>query len=104
MFGLNEMYQEREKLYKRCKRQQAKAGADRTLIKKQTLESVSSTKGLVISFVLGLTTQCETAHQTRRTVLKGIQTELFGVISQYVATRFGSSGEQSPPDSTSSAK
>ena len=53
MFGLNDMYQEREKLYMRCKRQQAKAGADRTLAKKQTLEAISSTKGLLVSFALG---------------------------------------------------
>lgn len=98
MFGLNEMYQEREKLYMRCKRQQAKAGADRTLAKKQTLEAVSSTKGLLVSFVLGLTTQCETAHQSRRTLLKGVQTEVLGVISQYVAARFNFQPEQPPAE------
>lgn len=94
MFGLNDMYQEREKLYMRCKRQQAKAGADRTLAKKQTLEAISSTKGLLVSFALGLTTQCEAAHQSRRTLLKGIQTEVLGVISQYVAARFNHEPEQ----------
>ena len=87
MFGLNKMYQEREQLYLRCKREQAKAAADRGLAKRQTLETISSTKGLVVSFVLGLTTQCDTAQHTRRTLLKGLQTEVLGVIGQYVAPR-----------------
>ncbi|CUB05532.1 hypothetical protein [Marinomonas fungiae] len=98
MFGLNKMYQEREQLYLRCQRQQAKAGADRKLAKKQTLEAISSTKGLLVSFALGLTTQCEIAQQSRRTILKGIQTEVLGVISQYVAARFN----PEPPQSNSS--
>lgn len=88
MFGLNKMHQEREQLYLRCKREQAKAAADRGLAKRQTLETISSTKGLVVSFVLGLTTQCDAAQHTRRTLLKGLQTEVLGVIGQYVAARF----------------
>lgn len=98
MFGLNKMYQEREQLYLRCKRQQVKAGADRTLMKKQTLEAISSTKGLLVSFVLGLTTQCEAAHASRRALLKGVQTEVLAVIGQYVAARFNPTPPQEPSD------
>lgn len=93
MFGLGDMYKEREKLYKRCMRQQAKAGADRALLKKQTLEAVSSTKGLIVSFVLGATTQSETADLTRKAVLKGVQTQLMSFLAQKLATRFGSHGD-----------
>ncbi|SBS32624.1 hypothetical protein MAQ5080_02307 [Marinomonas aquimarina] len=99
MFGLNKMYREREQLYMRCQRARAQADEDRALAKQKTLDAVSSTKGLLVSFVLGLTTQCDAAQQAHRSVLKGVQNELLGVINQYLAARF-----QAPPESPSETK
>lgn len=99
MFGLHKMYQERDQLYLRCQRQRAKAAVDRSLMTQQALETISSTKGLLVSFTLGLTTQCEAAHQSRRAILKGLQKEVLGVIGQYVAARFNS-----PPQSSTTEK
>ena len=102
MFGLSKMYQERERLYQRAIRLEEKAGNQRTAVKKQVLEAMSSTKGLLVSFGLGLTTQCDTATKARDSLLRSARTELIGLVSQYIAVKMH--GHQSTEDQPTDKK
>ncbi|RDL45244.1 hypothetical protein DN730_06435 [Marinomonas piezotolerans] len=99
MFGLNRMRKEREKLYQKTRSLEEQARRERSIVKHQVLDTISSTKGLLVSFGLGLTTQCEAATQTRNSLLKGARTELLSVVSQYIATQFQpqKSSDDHPP-------
>lgn len=88
MFGLKEMYAERDRLYWRCKRHELQAQSDRELMTQQILDTISSTKGLITSFTLGMTTQTDAAVGIRKTLLKAAQVEAVKVASEYAAKKF----------------
>lgn len=101
MFGLNRMQEERERLYQKTCRLEEQASKERSMAKHQMLDTISSTTGLLVSFGLGLTTQCEAATHTRNSLLKGARTELIGIVSQYLASQFqreASSSDNPPTD------
>lgn len=88
MFGLKEMYAERDRQYWRCKRLELKAEKDRDEMKQQTLDAISSTKGLFVSFVMGMTTQTDAAVGIRKTLLKAAQVEAVKALSEFAAKKF----------------
>lgn len=88
MFGLKEMYAERDRMYWRCKRHEMRAQSDRENMKQQVLDSISSTKGLVTSFTLGMTTQTDAAVGIRKTLLKAAQVEAVKALTEYAAKKF----------------
>ncbi len=102
MFGLKQMYRERERLYQRALRLEDQAGDQRIAMKSQVLSTLSSAQGLLVSFGLGMTTQCDAATKARNSLLKSAQSELIGIISQYFASKMQ---PQSPAnDSTDPSK
>ena len=88
MFGLKDMYAERDRLYWRCKRLEIKAETERSLMKRQVLDAVSSTKGVITSFALGMTTQTDAAIGIRKSLLKAAQVEAIKVATDYAVKKF----------------
>ena len=102
MFGLKHMYRERERLYQRALRLEEKAGDQRIAVKSQVLSTLASAQGVLVSFGLGMTTQCDAATKARNKLFKSAQSELIGIISQYFVSKV--QPQPSANDSSSQAR
>lgn len=77
MFGLSRLYQERESLYKRTCGLRDQALHERKSLTKKVLLKMAGPEGIVASFILGLTTQCDQTRKIRSVLLQEASKALF---------------------------
>lgn len=89
MFGIRHMQKQRDRLYKRTQllEKQAKVSRDKAL--DSSLNKASSPEGLIASFLLGVSTQCDLTKKVRENLLSTASKDLVSfVITQFMAPSF----------------
>ncbi len=87
MFGIRHMQKQRDRLYKRTQllEKQAKVSRDKAL--NTSLKKASSPEGLLASFLLGATSQCDLTKKVRENLLSTASKDLVSfVMAQFMAT------------------
>ncbi len=79
MFGLAKLHRQRERFYEQTKALESLARESRQQYVSQSLQKAASPAGLALSFMLGLTTQCESAKWQRNLLLASARNELITV-------------------------
>ncbi|MFC3024402.1 hypothetical protein ACFODT_11260 [Vibrio zhugei] len=103
MFGIKQMKRQRDTLYCQTKQWENIAAVCRKQAKDRALQTASSPQGLLVSFLLGATTQTDLATHARRNLLSRATRDVFSFLSaQMMASMAKPSQADTPSDADSS--
>lgn len=84
MFGIKRLHRQRDRLYERTQRLEKQASDSRKQAKDTALDIASSPAGLIASFVMGATTQCDISKKARQNLLSGASKDVLSFLSTQV--------------------
>ncbi|MBJ7553552.1 hypothetical protein [Marinomonas spartinae] len=97
MFGLKKMQRERDRLFAKTQQLEKKATTSRNKAKDSILAMAVSPAGLIASFVLGATTQCDISKKARQNLLNGATKEVLSFLSSQVMAYMSADPQKTPP-------
>lgn len=104
MFGLKQMQRQRHLLYEHTKQLEKQATSSREKAKARALEMAISPTGLLSSFILGASTQCELSQRARRNLLNGTSRDVLNLLSsQWLAYMHSSPQSEDASEADSAA-
>ncbi|SBS37586.1 hypothetical protein MSP8886_04187 [Marinomonas spartinae] len=96
MFGLKKMQRERDRLFEKTQQLEKQATTSRNKAKDSILAMAVSPTGLLASFVLGATTQCDISKKARQNLLNGATKEVLGFLSSQVMAYMSADSQKTP--------
>ncbi|MGO1297828.1 MAG: hypothetical protein ACTMIA_11030 [Vibrio sp.] len=97
MFGIKKMKHQRDTLYRQTKQLEQLASVSRTKAKDSALHTASSPPGLLVSFIMGATTQTDLAKHARRNLLSRATRDVFSFLSAQLIAGMSESTPAQPP-------